>query len=341
MKLKNLLKYVTLMMTILTILTLVACSGDDGEEEEPLTDTSIQLSWVHTVEFAGFYEAVDKGFYAEQGLNVRLDAGGYDADGNYIFPLTPVLSGATDFGVAGGDVLLSARASGEPVVGIAAIYQRNPVMLVSLAEKDIRLPQDLKGKRIGIDDPGTATYIVYRAFLASQGIDVSEVEEIVQKPPLDPLINGEIDVRTGFVTNQPVVLQQMGYDVNIILPSDYGIDLYSNVIFTTEDTIANRPDLVEKFLRATIEGFDAAIDDPKHAAELSVSYNSDLTLENELASMNFSLPLIRPAGRLTGMMEKNAWDMTHQVMLDQGILEAPIDYNAAFTLEFLNTIHGQ
>jgi ABC-type nitrate/sulfonate/bicarbonate transport system substrate-binding protein len=252
-----------------------------------------------------------------------------------------VLSGEADFGVAGGDVLLAARARGEPLVGIAAIYQRNPVMLVSLAESNIRLPQDLKGKRIGIDDPGTATYIVYRAFMASQGIDISEVEEIIQKPPLDPLINGEIDVRTGFVTNQPVVLGQMGYDVEIILPSDYGIDLYSNVIFTTEDIIASQPDLVEKFLRATIQGYDAAIDDPKHAAELSVSYNPDLALENEMASMNFSLPLIRPAGRLTGMMEQSAWDMTHQVMLDQGMLDAAIDYNAAFTLDFLNKVHGQ
>ncbi len=335
------LKYVTLLTTILTILVLAACSGGDDKKDEPLTPTSVQFSWVHTIEFAGFYEAVDHGFYTDQGLDVRLDSGGFDADGNYIFPLSPVLSGKADFGVAGGDVLLAARARGEPLVGIAAIYQRNPVMLVSLAESNIRLPQDLKGKRIGIDDPGTATYIVYRAFMASQGINISEVEEIIQKPPLDPLINGEIDVRTGFVTNQPVVLEQMGYDVEIILPSDYGIDLYSNVIFTTEDTIANRPDLVEKFLRATIQGYDAAIDDPKHAAELSVSYNPDLALENEMASMNFSLPLIRPAGRLTGMMEQSAWDMTHQVMLDQGMLDAAIDYNAAFTLDFLNKVHGQ
>ncbi len=336
---KKFLKYMTLLTTMLTVFVLVACGGGDDKKDEPLIETSIQFSWVHTIEFAGFYEAVEKGFYTEQGLNVRLDSGGFDADGNYIFPPVPVLNGDADFGVAGGDVLLSARASGSPLVAIAAIYQRNPVVLVSLAENGIRLPEDLVGKNIGIDGPGTATDIVYKAFMASQGIDASEVTEIIQPLNLDPLTNGEIDVRTGFVTNQPVALGAMGLDVEIILPSDYGIDLYSNVIFTTEDIIANQPELVEKFLRATIQGYDAAIEDPGHAAELSVARNPDLALETELASMNFSLPLIKPAGRDTGMMEQGAWDMTHQVMLNQGMLNAAIDYNAAFTLEFLNTIH--
>lgn len=340
MKLKMLIKYIATITLI--ILVLVACSSeDDDKDDETLTQTSIQFSWLHTSEFAGFYEAVDKGYYAEENLKLRLDGGGFDAEGNYIAPILRVLNGQADFGVAGSDVLMQARAQGHPVVAIAAIFQRNPVMLVSLADKNIRLPQDLIGKNIGIDAPGTATYIVYRAFMASQGISISDVTEIAQKPPLDPLIAGEIDVRTGFITNQPVVLQQMGYKVNVIFPNEYGIDFYSNVIFTTKDTIANRPELVEKFLHATIRGIDGALDDPKHAAELSVSYNSDLELDSELQSMQASTSLIKSPGMQTGMMEASVWEMAHQIMLDQGILSEPMDYEAAFTLDFLNKIYDQ
>jgi len=338
MKIIKLCKYIALGITItLVILALAACgSDDDGGKQEEMTPVSVQFSWVHTIEFAGFYKAADAGHYAEANLDVDLKSGGFDAAGNFIPPVLEVVSGKADFGVAGADVLLQARAAGDPVVGIAAIYQRNPVALISLAEGNIRTPEDLAGKRVGVD-PGSATFIVYQAFKTARG--VADVEEIEQFGLVDPLVNGELDVRTGFVTNEPVILRQQGYEVNIILPSDYGIDLYSNVIFTTEDTLANKPDLVEDFLRATLMGFDDAIDDPKSAAELSVSHNAELNLDNELASMQASLPLLRPAGRSSGMMEAQAWEMTHRILLDQGVLAAPIDYEAAFDLSVLGKIY--
>jgi NitT/TauT family transport system substrate-binding protein len=342
MKLNKLLRHTAVgTALIVVILALIACGSDDDKgDTEELTQTSVQFSWLHTMEFAGFYEAVDKGYYAEENLEVRLDEGGFDENGNYIPPVVRVMGGEADFGVAGADVLLQARAVGDPVVGIAAIYQRSPVILVSLAEKNIRTPKDLIGKNIGHDGEGTATYIVYRAFMESEGISPSDVVESQQPYTLDNLINGEIDVRTGFINNQPLTLKSMEHDVYLIVPSDYGIGFYNNVIFTTEDTIANKPDLVEKFLRATLRGFDDAIADPKHAAEVSATY-SEWTVEQELDALQASLPLLRPAGQRTGMMEASVWEKTHETLLNQGVLTSPTDYEATYTLTFIEKIYSE
>ncbi len=328
-------------------LLLAACNpsapenGDNGESgsDGPLTQTSIQFSWVHTIEFAGFYSAVERGYYEDEGLEVRLEEGGIDESGNYIDPLQQVLNGETDFGVFGADQLILARGSGNPVVAIATIYQRSPLALASLAESGIQTPQDLAGKKVALAF-GSVEEETFKALLSSQGIEESEVTIVQSDHTLDALTTGEVDAQMAFVTNEVVALKQQGFETNVILPSDYGIDVYSNVIFTTEEMIQNQPDLVEKFLRATMRGYEEAMSDPKHAAQLSVEWNEDLTVENEQASMQASLPLIKPAGSQPGMMTDEAWEKAHQFVLDQEMMEGSVNISDAYTLSFLNKVYN-
>ena len=111
-----------------------------------------------------------KGYYADEGLDVELMGGGFDEDGNFISPVDKVLSGEADFGVLSGDLLLANRAEGKPLVAIASIYQRSPAAFASLAKNNIKRPSDLVGKTVMID-LGSATGLVYKALLSSQGID--------------------------------------------------------------------------------------------------------------------------------------------------------------------------
>lgn len=340
----------TTSLILLILLGLIGCSSTQassgGTGAEP-TQTSVQLSWVHTIEFVGFYEAIRQGYYTEKNLAVRLDNGGFNESGAYIDPVTQVIEGKSEFGVAGADVVLVARAQGQPVVAVASIYQRSPVVLVSLGEQNITRPQDLVGKRIDTQPPNSTIGIAYEALLKSQRIDHAE---LIEKPRTDytiaPLISGEADVLPGFITNDGVRAQlENNNDVNFIVLSDYGIDIYSNVIFTTEDMIKNKPEVVEAFVQATVQGTQWAIGHPEESAQYVLDqYGKDMTPDAQEAQkpgLLASLPFLNPAGSRPGLMEAENWEFTHQTLLDQGLLSEAIEIDKAYTLTFLDKIYAE
>src|SRR5688572_23200221 len=156
--------FLSILSLLFVIVVMSACSSTQASSNEPQVEpeqTSVQFSWLHTIEFVGFYEAIRQGYFAENNLDVRLDNGGFDENGHYIDPVKQVVEGKSDFGVTGADIILTARAQGKPIVAVAAIYQRSPVVLISLAEKNIVHPEDLVGKRVNTE-PGTTVDVTYQ-----------------------------------------------------------------------------------------------------------------------------------------------------------------------------------
>ncbi|MDX1522707.1 MAG: ABC transporter substrate-binding protein [Anaerolineae bacterium] len=327
---------------------LAGCGGatSGSTESLPASSSSVQLGWIHQIEFVGFYEAVRQGYYADANLDVQINEGGFDESGAFIAPVPRVVSGESDFGVTGADVILKARAENQPVVAVAAIYQRNPIVLISLPEKNIIHPRDLIGKRVSFEPPEESPVgIGYVALLASQDIDRSQIIETPRTDfTVNPLFNDELDASPGFIISTGVEAQLREPDVNLIFLDDYGIDMYSNVIFTTEEMIKNNPALVEAFVQATIQGIQWAVDNPEKAAQNVVDlYGADQGSEFEagqLAGMFASLPLLNPSGSAPGLMTVDAWETTHQILLDHGILDEPLDVTEAFTLEFVEKVHS-
>ncbi|NJN92979.1 MAG: ABC transporter substrate-binding protein [Anaerolineales bacterium] len=331
----------TLITTLLILfsLLLAGCNSNTQASTEtlPPSPVNVQLSWVHNIEFAGFYMAEEKEYFGAENLAVTLKPQVFD---QLVNPIDEVLAGKADFGVTGGSSLLLARAEGKPVVAIAALYQRNPLVLISLAEKNITRPQDLVGKTVLLDH-GSVDSVIYTALIAQeQGIE-SEQVKFVQKTTfgIQPLLDGDADVIDGFINNEPVQLEQQGHKVNLIIPANYGLDMYANVIFTTEEMIAQRPDLVERFVRASVRGIQSAIEDPKSAVTMTTARNSDLNFESEVESMNRSLPLFNPAGSKPGLMTPAIWQGGYQILLDQGTLKDPIELEKAYTLSFLTKVY--
>ena len=310
-------------------------------------DTSIQLSWFHSIEFAGIYEIKRQNYGAQSGLNLRIDGGGFDSAGAYIDPVAQVVGGKADFGVAGADVLLRARAAGKPVVAIAAIYQRSPVGLISLKESNITKPDDLAGKKIGIAPPGTTVYISYRALLNEKNIDPATITEVPEAPEtsVPDLLNKKIDVLHTFITHEAIQAKAQRDDINVMVLSDYGIDLYSNVVFTTEKMIAEKPAVVAGLVKALTQGLQWSVDNPKDAAAYVVQeYGAFIPpplQPLQEAGMLASVPLIKPAGSQPGMMNPKVWEATHQTLLDQKLIEAPVDLTKAYDLTFVSTAAGQ
>jgi NitT/TauT family transport system substrate-binding protein len=323
-------------LSITFILSLAGC-GTAAQTSQPSEKRSVhvQLAWIHTIEYSTFYTAQDQGYYEAANLDVTLDVLGQTA------PIDQVVSGKAQFGLTSADNLLLARAAGKPVVAIATIYQRSPVAFVSLAKNHIIKPEDFIDKTVVVDLKGT-TGIIYRALLASQSIDEAKVKTQPRADYTnDALLSGQADVIDAFVNNQPVQLKQQGHDISVLLPSDYGIDLYANVIFTTEEMIKTQPEVVEAFVRATTQGMQRAIQDPEAATRLTLMRGTNLNAASEAESMHLALPLMNPAGSRPGMMTAENWRTAYQILRDQGLLTQQLDVEQAYSLTFLDKAYAK
>jgi ABC-type nitrate/sulfonate/bicarbonate transport system substrate-binding protein len=335
-------KFAALIFALALCLLLTACDAASTTptptpEAASLTPVSVQFNWVHTIEYAGFQIAEREGYYREAGLAVEMREATFDADGNLTDHIDEVASGRADFGITGSDVLLKARAEGVPVVAIATVYQRLPNILIALKESGIARPQDLVGKTVAL----TADVSVYwDTFVENTDLDAGSINRVERTDfGTSQLTSGEVDVLDAYLTNQPIALANEGVEINTMLLADYGVDGYPNLIFATADTVQNRPELVEAFLRATLRGYEAAVADPELAARSSVAFNDELLYDNELASMRVSVPLIAPPNTPIGSMSAEIWDLSYALLRDGGALTAEFDVTAAFDLSFLGRIY--
>lgn len=320
--------------TILLILalTITACAPA-ATPTPPPTPITIQLAWTHQAQFAGLYAADQLGYYAAEGLAVTFIEGGLNVD-----RLSPVLEGTAQFGIAGADELILARVQGQPVRAVAVNYRRSPVVFISLADSGITRPQDFVGKKIRV----TASLIpTLHAMTARVGIAPEQYTEVILPSDLATFASGEVPVWGAYLDGLAVAAQQAGYELNIIYPDDYGVHFYTDTVWATEDFIAQNPDLVLRFLRATLQGWNYMIEHPGQAGELVAVYNpnADVALEN--MRMNIILPLVNTGEDYIGWMKPEIWAGMEKTLREQGVLTQPLDVTQVYTLQFLQEIYGR
>lgn len=300
-------------------------------EETGLDKVNVRLKWLDQSQFAGFYTAEQKGFYEKNGIDVTLNPGGLD------FPaIQMVASGSEQFGVAGADQIILAREKGVPVVALAVLYQQTPLVIFSLEETEIETPSDLIGKRVGVKY-GQDEELIYRATLKSAGIDEKKINEEPIKYDLSLLLDKRIDAMLGYSINEPFKIEEeSGKKVNLIYPSDYGVHFYADTLFTTEDMIKNNPDLVKRFVIATLQGWEYAYDNPEEAVTYVLMYSDQLERSHETKMMQASLQLLRPEEENSiGSMDRQVWEDMQDLLLENGFLENPIDIDKVYTTQFL------
>jgi NitT/TauT family transport system substrate-binding protein len=334
-------------LMIVFLFLLAACSQtaasapslDGAPAAVPKTKLRFQLGWIQDYSFAGFAAAERNGHFAEQGLEVTFIEGGFNEQG-YIDPVSRVLAGEADLSNVSISDLLAARAAGKPVVAVGSSLQRSPNVIISRAEDNIVRPSDLRGKRVAVTDGGARA--IYEALILSQGIDLADIDTIPRVDfGIDPLLKGEVDALWGWITNEGVLIQEANVEANFILPSDYGIDTYPGLIFTTETMLAEQPEVIERFLRAMIQGHQDVLDDPQQALGFVLDYNKKLVREEQERRLQAFLPLIKPPGTVIGQMRPEVWQLMYQISLDHGLLSTPVELEAAYTLEFLEKIYSE
>ena len=339
---KQLISKVTvLVVLIIAMMVVSACGGTTAAPEQatevvsgPADEVTIQMSWTYDYSASGLYAAEMNGHFAEQNLKVTFHEGGFGS-GGYIEPINEVVGGSADFGMSSASTLIKARAEGKPVVGVLSALQRSPFVLISLEKSGITQPSDLVGKTVSVSAGGAmATYL---SLLQQQGIDPSTVNTVERTDfGIDPLLKGEVDVLGGWIINEGVMVEEAGETPSYILPSDYGIESYDFIVFTTEDMVKNHPDTVQRVVNALVAGLNDVVADSAQAVEFTLTYNPELDRAQQQRRLDAMLALIRPSGAQVGMMNESVWQSTYDVMVEQGSLNETVDLSTVYTTEFLN-----
>lgn len=276
----------------------------------------LQLAWKHQFQFAGYYAALSKGYYTEAGLDVTLVEGG---EGH--FAREELLGGHAQYGVAGSELILH-RAEGNPFVVLAPIFQHSPSILLTMANSGISTYTDLIGKRVMLL-PGKKDADILAAF-QNEGIDIDHDPFIRmdQSYNLEDLIKGRTDSVSAYVTNEPWILEQAGLEPGILSPLTYGVDFYSDCLFTTEEEINKHPERVALFLKATLKGWAYAMDNKEEMIDLIIDqYGVDKArdhLRYEAATME---KLIFPHLVQIGHMNPGRWRHIADTYNKLGMLE--------------------
>ncbi|WP_079054247.1 ABC transporter substrate-binding protein [Streptomyces graminilatus] len=287
---------------------LLAACGDSDSKSSTASSSSgakgfgeltLRLSWIKNVEFAGSYIADSKGYYKAEGFSkVTLIGGGPSAT-----PMeTDVVTKKALVAISAPDITGAAVAKGAPLKIIGAQYQKNPFCIMSMAKNPIAKPEDMYGKKIGVQAGNES---VWAAYIKATGLDESKITKVpVQFDPL-PLTQGTVDGWFSFVTNEPNTLRLKGFKVATMLLADTGYPLVSEVYIVRQDTIDNQRDLLKAFLRAEIKGWKANIADPALGAKLAAeTYGKELgltTKEQTLESADESKLMVSDGTKKSGL----------------------------------------
>lgn len=331
------LKHIFILIGLSILLAACGANGtNDAADNESLEQVSVQLNWVFDTYWVGFYMATDLGYYTENGLDVELrDV--FDEDENFIDVIDEVTSGRAQFGVIDTSTLLNARAAGSPVVAIGTIYQRHPLAILSLEENNIVVPQDLIGKTAHISGNSLA---MFTALLQANDINPADVN-IVERTEFTtaPLTSGDADVIDAWVTFELTTFVVEGTAFNAIYPFDYGIDMYPDLIFTSEEMIENNPEVVQNFLEATLRGIQVTVDNKSQAVEHTLEWAGENVNSEEVdEALSRAIPLFIPVRSSPGLINSEIWDFGQSLLIDMGILEGSVE--GAYTLQFLNAIYA-
>lgn len=214
----------------------------------------VQLRWHHQFQFAGYYAALEKGFYQDEGLDVRIHAGDPAHQ-----PVQEVLAGHAQYAEGNSEVLFQ-RLQGKPLVALAAIFQHSPSVLLTRRDSGIKSVHDLMGKKVMLMN--MTEDADFLSMFLSEDVALSQVQIMPSSYDINDLISGKVDAFNSYTTNEPYFLKQKNIDYNIIDPSTYRIDFYSDILFTSEAELRSHPKRVEAMRRATLKGWRYAMDHP-------------------------------------------------------------------------------
>ena len=313
------------------IFLLSSCQITEQQAEEAdIISTRLTLGYIPNIQFAPVYVALDKGYFRDAGFDVTLEYGNEDD------AVKLIGAGDQTFAIASGEQVLLARSQGLPVVYVSAWYKEFPVGIVSLQEENITKPEDLAGKSIGIPGLYGASYIGLRALMDAAELAEGDLTLLsIGFNQVEALVSNQVQSAVIYLANEPAVLRSQGYQVDVIPVADY-LQLVANGLVTNEETISDHPEQVQAFNKALLQGIIDAAQDPEEAYDISKKYvenleEADVDLQKEILAESIKLW----QREQPGYSDPAGWENMQTVLLNMGLLTAPVDLEKAFTNDFL------
>ena len=303
---------------------------EPAEPPEPpeMTSVSLRLPWFSNVQFTGSYVAQAKGFFAEEGLDVTINPGGFDVNS-----ITLVAAGTDTFGLHDTGSLLFAASEDIPLITVATYFHKHPGAVMALADSGIETLEDFVGRRIGFAEGGP--WQLTQAMLAKNGIDVDDLEQVAIGFDLAPILDGDVDLKTVFATNEPILAEQQGFEVNVFVPYDYGIETSANALFTTRGYFDDNPDTVCAMVRAISRGWEYAFENPDEALEIVLAVDPEnLDADKEARSLEAVQDAVLTPDAIAdgiGSMKHSRWEAVDDVLRTYGGLEADVDLDSVYS----------
>ena len=278
---------------------------------------TLQLKWTHQFQFAGYYAAIEKGYYKQKGLDITLVEGKPGEN-----EVDEVISGRANFGVGMSDILL-ARLKGQSVVILANIFQHSASVLLAMKGSNISSPQDLFGKKIMMV-PGYKSAGL-QAMLANEGIPIDKVKILKPSWELNDLINGKVSAMASYISSAPYFLKKKDLSYVIISPISYGIDFYGDNLFTSEQEIKHHPNRVRAFKEASLKGWQYALKNPEEIIDIILlkyaSGKENITKEFLINEASVYQKLILPDFVKIGHINPGRWKHIAETYVKLGMAD--------------------
>lgn len=332
-------RWLVLFAALLLVTALVACGDDDDNAPAGSTSKAATAAPVHVTFMAGFkpqanlpfvgaYVAKDKGFFAEEGLDVDIQHVTTPGD-NY--PL--LAAGTVQFSTADAAELLNHRASDPPVpiVSIALIGQTGQQGFAVLESSGINAPADWAGKTAGYK--GDAVTPDYLAILAANDVDRSSISEV--RTGFNPAVlsEGQVDIYPVFLSNEPDTLARLDYPTRVFTAADYGAPTLGLTYIATEDYIAQHPDVVQKFVKAALRGIDYAGQHRDEAVQIVLGYAPTEDPAHQRFMLDTELDMAKEGAAKQygiGYQTMEQWQALHDYLVQYGVIDALPDLSRAF-----------
>jgi NitT/TauT family transport system substrate-binding protein len=330
-------------MIILGVFILIGCGTTDQTiaESPPeaapakqgaadLQSVRLGVGFVPNVQFAPFYLAQEKGFFADEGLEVEIE---YGFENDFV---ALAAQGEREFAIASGDQVILAQAQGLPITYIMKWYERYPVALVVNSQSGVDTLAELNGHKVGLPGLFGATFVGWKALVHAANLDESRIDvEEIGFTQAAALQQGTVDAAMGYITNEPVQLRNEGLAVQVFQVSDY-IDLVSNGLVVGNQLLNSDPDLVQKMVRASLRGLEATLDDPDEAFAVVREVIPELTDEDapvQRQVLEASLELWR--SDQPGLSSQQAWQDSVDFMRTTGLLAGEVQVDQLYTNRFV------
>ena len=294
----------------------------------------VRLNWVNNPQFTGMYIAADKGFYAAEGLDVTLMEAEDSTDVN-----KEVADGVVDYGVSTPLEIILARDGGKKVKGIAAIFQTSAYSIVTKKSASIKTPSDFKGKVLGGLGDNNQAKVTYAALISNAGLQLTDaVVKGVDFDVVKVFTENQADSADIYRTDQTYLLDQAHVPYDQLFPEQFGFAIYGDTLIASDKTISTNPSQTKAFVKATLKGWQYAIDHEAEALVIVKKHANELYKDPAYVKFGLSgtLPLIKTTGNLPlGSMQFVPWNRAYEGVQQSGQLKTSFDPADAYTSEFV------